>query len=128
MSKSFYCASLVVILAAGSAMFGQGPSQHSAKDEQTPIVAEVRSTISTGNASTDGAGQVHNGHYFRSRDGIVREDFVFGSVITNARAGTITILNHAKKEATVMSVNGADAGEIDAWRGRVEGARNRTRA
>jgi hypothetical protein len=64
----------------------------------TPLVADVQVTIT----SPHGA-HTSTGHYYRSRDGKVREDLSSGSVIADGNAGTVTILNPAKKEATVIT-------------------------
>jgi hypothetical protein len=46
------------------------------------------------------------GHYYRSQDGKIREDSPLGSMITDVRTGTVTLLNRATKEARVIVMAG----------------------
>lgn len=66
------------------------------------LVADIETTFTTS------TGQNHSnpGHYYRSKDGKTREDSPTGSTITDIRSGTITLLNSATKEATVISTAG----------------------
>lgn len=118
---SISCGSLIAVIAAASAGYGQGASpQHSANHGVVPIVADVASTITVSAPSARGFNHTHNGRYFRSRDGKVREDLVFGSIITDSITKTATFLNHAKKEATVVAMSDPDVADLDS----VKEARN----
>jgi hypothetical protein len=97
------------IAATVATAYGQGASpQHSANHELVPIVADVKTTVTSSAPSGRGFDRTQNGHYFRSRDGKAREDVVFGSIITDAKARTMTFLNNAKKEATVVAMSDPD--------------------
>src|SRR5262249_24424843 len=105
---------LVAAIAAASLGFGQGASpQHSAHHGVVPIVADVASTITVSAPSAPGFSHTHNGRYFRSRDGKVRQDLVFGSIITDSNTKTATFLNHASKQRTVIAMSDPDVAELD---------------
>lgn len=65
------------------------------------VDAEIETTFTTpqGQFSTPG-------HYYRSHDGTMREDSPLGSIITDIRRGTVTLLNRATKEAKVIVMAG----------------------
>src|SRR5262249_22730227 len=60
-----------------------------------------------------GFSHTHNGRYFRSRDGKVRQDLVFGSIVIDSNTKTSIFLNHAKKEATVIAMSDQDVADLD---------------
>jgi hypothetical protein len=116
MSKRFPIAGCFMAVMA-VALSGQGvPSQGPGERDVPPIIADVKSTLTTGGTAGHAIDSTRNGHYFRSRDGKVREDTAVGSVITDSKARTITFLNHAKKEATVISMSDSDLAELKASR------------
>jgi hypothetical protein len=121
MSKRFPIAGCFMALMA-AALSGQGvSSQQPGERDVPPIIADVRSTLTTGGSSGHGIDRAQNGHYFRSRDGKVREDTAFGSMITDSKAKTMTFLNYTKKEATVVSMSDSDIAGLKASR---DAARN----
>src|SRR5205823_1734500 len=60
--------------------------------------------VETAYTMADGRQVTTHGHYYRSRDGQVREESALGAVITDMRTGTITVLNTERKEARVVKM------------------------
>jgi len=113
MSKSSSKSSLFVVVVIAAATLDPG-SLNAQKNRPAPIdpdavnaqkkpalEAEIETTFRTsqGQFSTPG-------HFYRSRDGKMREDSPLGSMITDVRSGTVTLLNRATKEAKVIVVTG----------------------
>lgn len=88
---------VAVIVAAATLETG---SVHAQKN-RAALEAEIETTFTTpqGQFSTPG-------RYYRSRDGKMREDSPIGSIITDTRSGTVTLLNRATREAKVIVVAG----------------------
>jgi hypothetical protein len=103
-SKSSLVAVIVIVAATldtGSLSAQKAIGSPIAPKLRAALDAEIETTFTTpqGQFSTPG-------HFYRSRDGKMREDSPLGSMITDVRSGTVTLLNHAKKEAKVIVVTG----------------------
>jgi len=103
-SKSSLVAAIVIAAAtldAGSLSAQRPIGAPIAPKLRTALDAEIETTFTTpqGQFSTPG-------HFYRSRDGKMREDSPLGSMITDVQSGTVTLLNHANKEAKVIVVTG----------------------
>jgi hypothetical protein len=66
--------------------------------------ASIRADVETVYTLPDGRETRSVGHFYRSRNGVTREDSKLGAVITDVAAGTITILISETKEARVMTI------------------------
>jgi hypothetical protein len=95
MSKS----SLYVVAVIAAATLETGSLN--AQKNLPALEAEIETTFTTpqGEFSTPG-------HYYRSQNGKIREDSPLGSMITDIRTGTVTLLNRATKEARVIVIAG----------------------
>jgi hypothetical protein len=103
MSKRF---SLVVAIVLAAATLDTG-ALNAQRPIGSPIGLTLRSALDAEieTTFTTPQGQFSTpGHFYRSRDGKMREDSPLGSMITDVRAGTVTVLNHARKEAKVIVV------------------------
>jgi hypothetical protein len=90
---------IAVVVAAATLQTGSLRAQ---KKTLPALEGEIETTFRTpqGQFSTPG-------HYYRSRDGRVREDSPIGSIITDVRGGSVTLVNRATKEARVIRMAGA---------------------
>jgi hypothetical protein len=52
----------------------------------------------------DGRQFTSKGRYYRSKDGLIREDSPLGAIITDIKSGTMTMLNFERREAHVIKV------------------------
>ncbi len=117
------------LLASGMAMlvsplltFGQSALSQSPPDlrrEAPPLGAELTVTVSS---HTPGGSlqQTQTGKYWRDRDGRTRQDWSFGSVISDPQTRTVIRLNHVNREAIIVRLppvpstqSSAPAGESD---------------
>jgi hypothetical protein len=75
---------------------------HAQGNSAAGLDAEIETTYVTAGGKTI----TTPGHYYRSRSGKAREDSPIGSIITDLRSGTVTLLNPATKEAKVIVTAG----------------------
>jgi len=97
---------VMLIPARTGAQFAMPNVQAGPNAQRPPLTADVRTTV-TSNTPHGSFTQSQTGKYWRSQDGRTRQDTSFGSVITDPKARTITQLNHATKEATIISMPSA---------------------
>lgn len=76
----------------------------SASAKQLPIQADVETRY----VSPNGTETRSTGRFYRSREGQIREDSGLGAVITDVKAGTVTILVAETKEARVLRIPASD--------------------
>jgi hypothetical protein len=72
-----------------------------AAQTKLPAVVADLDTIYT---LADGRQFTNKGRYYRSKDGLIREDSPLGAIITDIKSGTLTMLNFERREAHVMKV------------------------
>lgn len=81
-------------------MMALAPGSSSAQGALPALDADITTVYTL----ADGRQVNTEGRYYRSRDGKQREESSLGAVITDVKRGTVTVLNHARKEAVVIAV------------------------
>src|SRR5690242_15654453 len=73
-----------------------------------PVQADVAITYTL----PDGRTFTRLGHYYRNSSGQFREDSALGTVITDTRRGTVTVISNERREARVLRVSRSAAPDV----------------